>query len=247
MIIYPTIELMGGRCVSLWRGRLEEAKNWDVDPVDISKSFADCGAEAMHITDLDAVAGNDGNLSLVAEIIRKVGIPVQVAGGFRTQERIDRAFDMGAARIVMGTTAVRHPDWVKAMAKYYPDQIVLAVDVWNDRVMVDGWREETVISPETLITEYASAPLAAVKITDIANDVAETEHSIGVIAKLAEFAKAPVIASGAVHSIDDIARLKYVPNIAGTLIGRALVRGTVDLGEALAMAAEPKEKVAEFI
>lgn len=247
MIIYPTIELMKGRCVSLWRGRLEDPQGWNVDPVDVSKSFVDAGAEAMHITDLDAVAGGDGNASLIAEIVRKVGIPVQVAGGYRTQESIERAFDMGAARVVMGTIAVRHPEWVKAMAKYYPDQIVLAVDVLNGQVMVDGWREAAVIAPETLIEEFATAPLAAVKITDIYNDVDATESSIAVIAHLAEYARAPVIASGAVHSIDDIARLKYVPNIAGTLIGRALVRGTVDLREALAVAAEAKGKVAEFI
>lgn len=247
MIIYPTIELMRGRCVSLRRGRLDEAQHWDVDPIDIAKSFANAGAEAMHITDLDAVAGNDCNLGLVAEIIRKVGIRVQVAGGFRTQERIDRALDMGAARVVMGTIAVRHPDWVKAMAKFYPDQIVLAVDVWKGQVMVDGWREASVIPPETLIEEFASAPLAAVKITDIDNDIEATESSIGVIAHLAEYTSAPVIAAGLVHNINDISRLKFVPNIAGTLIGRALVRGTVDLKEALAVAAEAKGRVAEFI
>ena len=248
MIIYPTIELMQGRCVSLRRGNLYEADHWDVDPVDIAKSFADAGAEGMHITDLDAVAGHEyNNLSLVAEIIRKAAVPAQVAGGFRTQERIEHAFEMGAARVVMGTIATRHPDWVKAMAKYYPDQIVLAVDVWKGQVMVDGWREACVIEPETLIAAFADAPLAAIKITDIDNDVDETEASLGVISGLAEKAKAPVIASGLVHSINDIARLKYVPNIAGALIGRALVRGDVDLAEALDVAGEAKGKVAEFI
>ncbi len=247
MIIYPTIELMRGRCVSLRKGRLREAQIWEVDPVDIARSFVDAGAEAMHVTDLDAVAGDDCNLGLVSEIVRKVGIPVQVAGGFRTQERIARAFDFGAARVVMGTIAVRHPDWMKAMARSYPDQIVLAVDVWKGQVMVDGWREACVIAPETLIEEFASAPLAAVKITDIDNDIDATESSIGVIAHLAEYAKAPVIAAGLVHTIDDISRLKFVPNIAGTLIGRALVRGSVDLSEALAVAAEAKARTPEFI
>lgn len=247
MIIYPTIELMNGRCVSLRRGRLDEAQHWDVDPVEVSQSFAAAGASGMHITDLDAVAGNQCNLGLVAEIVRKAGIPVQVAGGFRTQERVERAFDMGAARVVMGTIATRHPDWVKAMAKYYPDQIVLAVDVWRGQVMVDGWREPCAIPPATLIEEFASAPLAAIKITDIDNDVDATDASLGVISKLAGHARSPVIAAGLVHTINDIARLKYVPNIAGTLIGRALVRGTVDLVEALKVAAEAKGKVAEFI
>ncbi|MEM6824057.1 MAG: 1-(5-phosphoribosyl)-5-[(5-phosphoribosylamino)methylideneamino] imidazole-4-carboxamide isomerase [Pseudomonadota bacterium] len=248
MIIYPAIELMQGRCVSLRRGNLHEADFWDVDPVDIAKSFVEAGAEGIHVTDLDAVAGHEmNNLSLVAEITRKAGAPIQVSGGFRTQERIEYAFETGAARVVMGTIATRHPDWVKAMAKYYPDQIVLAVDVWNGQVMVDGWREACVIRPETLIAEFADVPLAAIKITDIDNDVDATEASLGVISKLAEASNAPVIASGLVHSINDIARLKYVPKIAGALVGRALVRGTVDLAEALEVAGEAKGRVAEFI
>ena len=247
MIIYPTIQLMAGRCVSLRRGRLEEAEHWDPDPVEISKSFADAGAEWMQVTDLDAVSGNDCNLSLVSEIIRKVGIPVQVAGGFRTQDRVDRALDMGAARIVMGTIAVRHPDWVKAMAKYHPDQIVLSVDVWRGQVMTDGWREACAISPAALIEEFEGYPLAAIKITDIDNDLDATEASIGMISRLAETSRSPVIAAGLVHSIHDISRLKFVPNIAGAVIGRALVRGTVNLKDALKVAAEAKGKVAEFI
>ena len=129
MILYPTLELMDGQCVSLPEGRLEAAINWEADPVDTALGFAEAGAEAMQITDFDAIGGDGRNQSLIAEIIRKVGIPVQLAGGFRTQERIEQAFEFGAARIVMGTVAVRHPDWVRAMIKYYPDQIVLAVDV----------------------------------------------------------------------------------------------------------------------
>lgn len=247
MIIYPTIELRRGVPVSLRRGRLHEAERWDADPVDLARGFARKGAEGLHLTDLDAVAGEGDNLSLIAEIIRKAGVPVQVSGGFRTQDRIEAAFEMGAARVVIGTTATRHPDWVKAMAKYYPDQIVLAVDVWRGQVMVDGWRETCAILPETLIAEFAGAPLAAVQITDIDNDVDATEASLGVISGLAEVAKAPVIASGLVHNIHDIARLKYVPNIAGALVGRALLRGTVNLREALGVAQEVKGRVAEFI
>jgi len=247
MIIYPTIELMDRHCVSLRRGRMEEPETWDTDPVEVAKGFAAAGARRMHITDFDAIAGVDRNLSLIAEIIRKAGIPVQIAGGFRTQDAIERAFEFGAARVVMGTVATRHPDWVKAMAKYYPDQIVLSVDVWKGQVMVDGWREPCAFTPETLIREFASAPLAAVKITDIDNDIDATEASIGVVASLAEQTTAPVIASGVVHTVDDIARLKYVPNISGALVGRALANGMVDLSEALQVAEASREPVAEFI
>lgn len=247
MILYPTIELMNGRCVSLRRGRFGNAVDWDMDPVDVALSFARDGATGMQITDLDAIGGESRNHSLIAEIIRKAGVPVQLAGGFRTQDRIDQAFELGAARIVMGTVATRHPDWVKAMAKYYPDQIVLSVDVWQGRTMVDGWREPCAIPPRTLIEAFADEPLAAVKITDIDNSIGTTDGSIGVIAGLAKYARAPVIASGVVHTLQDISRLKYIPNIAGALVGRALVKGRIDLREALALADEVNEPLAAFV
>lgn len=247
MILYPTIELMQGRCVSLRRGRLDEAMLWDVDPVDLARSFVDAGSEAIHITDLDAVADNGDNLSLIAEMIRKAGVPVQVAGGFRTQDRLDQAFDMGAARVALGTVATRHPDWVRSMARSYPDQIILAVDVWKGQVMVDGWRTASAITPEALIEEYRRVPFASIIITDIDNDVDATEASLGVITRLAEHARFPVVASGLVHTIHDVARLKYVPNISGALIGRALAQGKVRLSDALSVAQEAKGRVPELI
>ena len=247
MIVYPTLELFNGAPVSLRRGRIEEPQAWDVDPLETALSFAKAGAEWMHITDFDAMFGDERNVELVGEIIRKVGIPVQVSGGFRTEERIRRYLDMGAGRIVMGTVATRYPGWVRSMTKYFPDQIVLSVDVWKGQIMVDAWREACAIEPAALIEEFAEVPLAAIKITDIDNDVDATEASLGVISGLAVHANAPVIASGLVHTVDDIARLKYVPNISGTLIGRALVNGTVRLEDALQVAATPREKTAEFI
>ena len=247
MILYPTIELLNGAPVSLRRGRIEEPQAWKVDPLETAEGFAAAGAEWMHITDFDAMFGDDGNVDLIERIIRKVGIPVQVSGGFRTEERIRRFLDLGAARIVMGTVAARYPGWVRKMAKYHPDQIVLSVDVWKGQIMVDGWREACAIEPAALIEEFAEAPLAAVKITDIDNDIDATEASLGVISGLALHANAPVIASGLVHTVDDIARLKYVPNIAGALVGRALVNGTVDLAEALSVAQVTPEPTAEFI
>ncbi|MDU8945707.1 1-(5-phosphoribosyl)-5-[(5-phosphoribosylamino)methylideneamino]imidazole-4-carboxamide isomerase [Ovoidimarina sediminis] len=247
MILYPTIEFLNGKPVSLRRGRIEEPQQWEVDPVETAMSFAEAGAEWMHVTDFDAMFGDDNNVELIGTIIRKAGIPVQVSGGFRTEERIRRYLDLGAGRIVMGTVATRYPGWVRSMTKYFPDQIVLSVDVWKGQIMVDAWREACAIEPSALIEEFAEVPLAAIKITDIDNDIDATEASLGVISGLAVHANAPVIASGLVHTVDDIARLKYVPNIAGALVGRALVNGTLDLAEALAIAQGPRERTAEFI
>lgn len=247
MILYPTLELKDGGVVSLRRGRIGEPVTWKVDPVETAQSFAEAGATWIHVTDFDAMFGDEQNREIVRQIILRAGIPVQVSGGFRTEARIRDFLDMGAGRIVMGTVAVRHPGWVRKMAKYHPDQIVLSVDVWKGQVMVDAWQEPCIIDPGALIEEFAEAPLAAVKITDIDNDIDATEASLGVISGLAIHANAPVIASGLIHTLDDVARLKHVPNIGGALIGRALVNGTVGLKSALAEAQAAPEPTAEFI
>ena len=247
MILYPTIELLKGKAVTLRRGVIGDPVPWDVDPVETAQSFAAAGASWMMVTDFDAMFGGDDNVDTIRDIILKAGIPVVVSGGFRTEARVEQFLDMGAARIVMGTVAVRHPGWVRKLAKYHPDTIVLSVDIWKGQVMVDGWQEATAIDPGGFIESFAETPLAAIKITDIDNDIDETDASLGVISGLAVHANAPVIAAGLVHTIDDIARLKYVPAIEGAQIGRALVSGGFDLNAALQMAAEVQEPTAEFI
>ncbi|MBK0327007.1 1-(5-phosphoribosyl)-5-[(5-phosphoribosylamino)methylideneamino] imidazole-4-carboxamide isomerase [Rhodobacteraceae bacterium F11138] len=247
MLIFPTIEIQNGRCVSLDRGHLDHATIWHVDPVETARGFAAAGAEWMHLTDFDAVAGGNGNQELVRTIIRTVGIPVQLGGGIRSREAVEYWIDKGAGRVVIGTLAAQNPDLVRQIAKYHPDQIVLAVDVWRGQVMTEGWRSSSALKPEDYIAAFSDAPLAGIIITDIDSDVDEVEARLGLIAGLAAQARAPVIASGVVRSTDDIARLKYIPNIAGALVGRALFRKSVDLPEALAIAQPGPEPVAGFL
>ncbi len=246
MLIYPTLELQNGRCVTLPRGQLDNPMIWHVDPVETARGFAAAGASWMHVTDFDAVDGRDHNAELILELIRAAGIPVQLGGGFHSRERVAHWIDQGAGRIVVGSLAARDPGLVKELARQYPDQIVLAVDVWEGQVMTDGWRRPAAIAPADFIRAFCDAPLAAVIITDIESDIEDTEAGMGVISGLAEVARAPVIARGTVRSVDDISRLKYIPNISGTIIGRALFRKTVDLGEALALAQPTPEPVADF-
>ncbi|SLN15699.1 1-(5-phosphoribosyl)-5-[(5-phosphoribosylamino)methylideneamino] imidazole-4-carboxamide isomerase [Roseovarius litorisediminis] len=246
MIIYPTLEILNGKCVSLTRGRLDEPVIWHVDPVETARSFAAEGAQWMHLTDIDGLRGGDGNNELLEEIIRSVGIPVQLGGGFRTRESVTRWIDKGAGRIVIGTMAAQDPHMVKGLIEQYPDQIVLAVDIYQGQMMTDGWRQVSSFSPETFIQAFENAPLAGVIVTDIDADIEDRDGSLGVISGLASATRHPVIARGTVRSVDDVARLKYVANIAGTLIGRALLSKDVDLSEALAVAQPTPEPTAEF-
>ncbi|MFC6687008.1 1-(5-phosphoribosyl)-5-[(5-phosphoribosylamino)methylideneamino]imidazole-4-carboxamide isomerase [Jhaorihella thermophila] len=247
MIIYPTIELQKGRCVSLRRGRLDEPMIWHVDPVATARGFAEAGAEWMHLTDFDAVEGSEANEELVEDIIRKAEIPVQLGGGMRSRDRIERWIDRGAGRIVVGTLAALEPHLVRELAEHHPDQIVLAVDVWRGQVMTEGWRQTGALSPAAYIEAFGDTPFAGIIVTDIDADVDEVDGSLGLISALAEIARVPVIASGVVRTLDDISRLKYIPNIAGAIVGRALFQKTFSLSEALRAARAEAEPVADFL
>jgi len=246
MIIYPTIELYNGKCVSLTRGRLEEPVIWHVDPVETARRFAASGAAWMHVTDLNALAGNGNNNPLLEEIIRAVGIPVQLGGGFRSRDSVERWIDKGAGRIVIGTMAAYEPDVVRKIAKYHPDQIVMAVDIFEGSVMTEGWQTRSAFHPDAYVKAYDDVPLAGIIVTDIDSDIDGTDGSLGVISHLAAQTRHPVIARGTVRTVDDVSRLKYVHNISGTLIGRALLSKDVDLRMALELARAEPEQIAEF-
>ncbi|MFW8593275.1 HisA/HisF-related TIM barrel protein [Cribrihabitans neustonicus] len=246
MIIYPTMELQNGRCVTLDKGRLDEPVIWHVDPVETAKSFAAAGAEWMHLTDFNAIEGDYRNEELITRIIRGAGIPVQLGGGMRSREHIEHWIDKGAGRIVISTLAARDPHMVKDLINHHPDQIVLAVDVYQGQVMTDGWRHSGAITPEDFIEAFDTLPLAGILVTDIDSDMTSVEAQLGLITGLARHARTPVIASGVVRTADDISRLKYVYNISGALVGRALYRKTLSLAKALEVARPEPEHVAEF-
>jgi len=247
MILYPTIELQNGRCVSLFRGRMEEPQIWHVNPVEKAIEYAAAGAQWLHVTDFDAIDGTGENTEIIDEIIRRAGAPVQLGGGFRTLQGIAEGIDRGAGRIVIGTQAVWQPDLVKQAAKAHPDQIVLAVDVYQGRVMSHGWREPSVFDPEDFIGTFETDPLAAIIVTDIDADIDEAEGSLALVTRLASLSRSPVIARGLARSLDGLSQLKYVPGIAGAIMGRALFDRSVDIDEALALCAAPVEPTAEFL
>ncbi len=247
MIIIPTIELQAGRCVSLKRGDLNAPQIWHVDPVKAAMDFANAGAHWMHVTDFDAVAGRGDNAALIEDIILRAGIPVQVAGGVGSSERLEHWIGAGAGRVVMGSVAVRDPLFVKHAAKLYPDQIVLAVDVFRGRVMVDGWQVESAYEATEFVSLFNSDPLGGVIVTDIESDIGDGDGSLATVSAIANVARTPVISSGVVRTADDISRLKYLGNISGAIVGRALFNKSADLPELLQLATPAPENIAAFI
>ena len=247
MMIYPTMELLDGRCVTLDKGDLDAPQIWHVDPIQTARSWAEDGAEWMHVTDFNAVQGDSKNSSLVEDIIRQAGVPVQLGGGMRSRDTIEHWIDLGAGRIVVGTLAAYDPALVSELAKLHPDQIVLSVDVWQGQVMTEGWRKAGAMEPERFIKAFDDAPLAGVIVTDIDSGMSDVEAQLGLISNLAAECRWPVTASGVVRKGDDISRLKYIPNIEGALVGRALFRKTTSVSEALELAKAEAEPVAEFL
>lgn len=246
MIVYPTIELKGGKCVSLYRGRPEEPTIWHVDPVKTAQSFAESGAEWLHVTDMDALFGDGANDELIEEIIRTAGASVQVGGGIRSRERIESWIDKGAGRVVVGTLAVQDSNLVKELANRYPDQIVVSIDVFEGKLMTDGWRNSGALEPQDVVKAYDDVPLAGVLVTDIDADIGDQDGQLGVISGIAAATRHPVIARGTVQASDDVSRLKYVSNISGAVISKPLFTKDIDLGEALALAKPEPEARAAF-
>lgn len=247
MILYPMIELLDGRCVSLFRGRTEEPQIWHVDPVEKAKSFAKAGAAWLQITDFDAMSGSERNADIIREIILTAGIQVQLGGGFRSLERITDWIEKGVGRIVVGTLALLQPDLVKEAAKLFPDQIVLAVDVYEGLVVSDGWRKKSAFTPSAFLKAFKNDPFAAIIVTDIDAAIGDAEDSIALIAQLASEARTPVIARGLTRTLDDLSRLKYVPHVSGALIGHALFDRSIDIEAALKVVKPEAETRAKFI
>lgn len=246
MILYPTIELMNGHPVSLHRGRVEEPQIWHVDPVERVREWAAAGAEWFHCTDLDAVSGKGNNNALLEELILKAGIPMQLGGGFRSMEAIATWIDKGAGRVVLGTIAVTQPQLVREAAKRFPDQIVVALDVYRGKVMTHGWKEATAYDPEEFLGWYEGSPLAGFIVTDIDADIGDSDGALALFSRLGKVTRAPLIARGTARRLDDISRLKYLPHISGAVVGRALFDRAIFIEEALAVCAAPAPK-AEFI
>jgi phosphoribosylformimino-5-aminoimidazole carboxamide ribotide isomerase len=247
MILYPTIELKDGRCVSLPKGRIDEPVIWHVDPVEKAKEFAHAGAEWMHVTDFDAIGGVSRNRDLVKRLINEAGIPVQLGGGFRSRGRVEEWIDAGAGRVVVSTLAAENPHLVKELAERHPDQIVLAVDVLHDHVMIDGWKVKSAYTAKGYVKSFEGTPFAAIIVTDVSADIAETDAKLSMVSEIAEMAKVPVIASGVVRTLDDIARLRLLHKVSGAIVGRALFNRTIDLREALREARPGREHQAAFI
>ena len=239
MILYPAIDLKGGRCVRLLRGDLSEATVFNDDPADQASKFAKQGFQWLHVVDLDgAVEGRSVTASAVAAILRAVSIPVQIGGGLRNMSSIAAWIEQGVSRVILGTAAVRDPELVRAAAAAFPEQVAVGIDLRDGRAAVDGWLETSDVSGIDLARRFEDAGVCALIVTDISRDGALQGVNIEAVGAVADAVHIPVIASGGIAGLSDIHGLKARTGapIAGAVLGKALYTGALLAGEALAAA-----------
>ncbi|MFN8592696.1 MAG: 1-(5-phosphoribosyl)-5-[(5-phosphoribosylamino)methylideneamino]imidazole-4-carboxamide isomerase [Thermomicrobiales bacterium] len=237
MILYPAIDIRGGRCVRLIEGDFNRETAFDTDPVDAARRWADAGAEWLHVVDLDgAVAGHSANLDAVRRIRRAVAMPIQLGGGLRSVAAIQTALDLGVNRVILGTAAVRDKDLVQAAVERWGDAIAIALDARDGKLAADGWLTQTAASAVDVAQSLAAIGVKHFILTDIRRDGTLVGPNLVGLAEVVDAVPAQVIASGGMSLLADVQAVAET-GAAGAIIGRALYDGRIDLREALVLAA----------
>jgi phosphoribosylformimino-5-aminoimidazole carboxamide ribotide isomerase len=234
MQIWPAIDLRGGKCVRLKQGDYGRETIYGDDPAEMARQFAAQGAEQLHLVDLDgAKEGASANLAAVRAILAAVKIPCELGGGIRDEAAIERLLGLGLSRLVVGTRALKEPDWFRATAERFPGRLALGIDAKEGRVATHGWLETSDVSAVALARELSAAPIAAIIYTDIARDGMLSGPNLPAMGEMKAAVPVPVIASGGVTTAADVAALAGI-GMDGCIIGRALYEGTLTIPEALA-------------
>jgi phosphoribosylformimino-5-aminoimidazole carboxamide ribotide isomerase len=239
VILYPAIDLKEGRCVRLVRGEMNAATVFNDDPAAQAQSFVDAGCRWLHLVDLDgAFAGKPMNAKSVEAILARVKVPAELGGGIRDLATIEAWLGKGIARVILGTAALTNPALVTEGCRRFPGKIAVGIDARGGKVAVEGWAKTSEMTALDLALRVEDAGAAAIIFTDIDRDGVLAGVNVAATVALAQKLKTPVIASGGVASIDDIAALKEHESegIAGAILGRALYDGRIDLPAALKVA-----------
>jgi phosphoribosylformimino-5-aminoimidazole carboxamide ribotide isomerase len=236
MILIPAIDLKQGQCVRLRQGRMEDSTVFSDDPVAMAGQWVGQGAKRLHLVDLDgAFEGEPVNADVVEAICKAYpDVPVQIGGGIRTVDTVEAYLEAGVRYVIIGTQAVRKPEFVSDLCVEFPGRVIVGIDARNGMVAVQGWAESSDTTAEALARRFEDEGVSAIVYTDISRDGMMQGVNVEATRALAEAISIPVIASGGVTDLDDIRHLQAVSasGIEGVIIGRALYEGTIDLAEA---------------
>lgn len=239
--LYPAIDLKDGNCVRLLKGDMEAATVFSDNPAAQAKAFVSAGCQWLHLVDLNgAFAGKPVNADAVKAILGNVDVPVQLGGGIRDIATMERWFEAGISRLILGTLAVKNPSLVIEACGLFPGKIAVGIDALGGKVAVEGWAEASELGVIELAKKFEDAGVAAIIHTDIDRDGTLTGVNAEASSALAAAISIPVIASGGVKDLDDMRRVRDAGNLEGVITGRAIYDGGMDLIEALAIAAGEK-------
>lgn len=231
--IYTAIDILEEKCVRLQQGDFDISTTYNKDPIFVAKRWKSLGAKFLHVVDLDgARSGLRRNFSIIEKIILETKMPVQVGGGIRKLESVERYLKAGAARVIFGSTAVKEPEVVKqALSKFGGDKVLISLDCRNGHIAVEGWKESSQLSAVSLVRQYESSGLKYVVFTDIEKDGTLSGPNLEELENLAKQVKVNIISSGGISSISDVKDIKDLQkkysNINGTIVGKALYANTI--------------------
>lgn len=232
MIIFPAIDLKDGQCVRLTEGRFDQQTVFSDNPSEMAIRWQNEGAEYLHVVDLDgALEGKSKNLEAIKQILDVCKIPVQVGGGIRNKKAIEQMLALGVARVILGSIAVKDPEFVNAACKEYGEKIVVGIDARDNEVAVEGWGSSGGIKADELAKQMAQVGVKRVIFTDIARDGTLSGVNVQATVSLAKASGLKIIASGGVTSLDDIVELKQhvKDGIEGAIVGKAIYTGALNL------------------
>jgi len=236
MIVIPAIDLKDGKCVRLLQGKKEEVTVYSDDPPSMAKHWQDLGGELLHVVDLDgAFTGEQHNFSNIRAIREAIDIPIEVGGGIRDVERIEKLIDLGVDRTIIGTSAAKNPDMVQQACEKYPGKVLVGIDAKDGKVAIKGWVEVTELDAIEFAKQMQDAGAAGIIYTDISRDGMLSGPNIEAMAMMVKSVEIPVIASGGVSRLDDIKSLLQIDNLWGVITGKALYSGAMDLQDAIAL------------
>ncbi len=236
MLVFPAVDIQGGRCVRLVQGRQEALKQYYAEPLQAALHWQQLGARALHLVDLDGTLSESTQNRLhVEEILARLAIPVEVGGGLRSSQDVERVLEAGAARAIIGTRAALQPQWALDLCRRLPGRVVIALDAREGEVAIKGWQQGAGLCVEELARQLAEGRPAAFLYTDVARDGMLTRPNFEGVRSLLCACTVPVIASGGVSSLDDVRRLGECGADA-VIIGTALYEDRFSLGEVLEVA-----------
>ncbi len=237
MEIFPAVDIQNGQAVRLRQGDFDRVTVFDDSPAAAARRWAEAGAPWVHMVDLDgARTGKAVNAGLIREAAAQIDIPIQLGGGVRDLDAVVAALDLGVQRVVIGTAALRDPEFFKTACREFPGRVVAGIDARNGLVATHGWAETSGIAATAAAADLSLPGIAAIVFTDIARDGMMQGPNLDSLQEVMAAATVPVIASGGISTLDDL-RAVAALGVSGAIIGRALYDGSIDLADALALAA----------